>query len=55
MELFFKALEQNLRIKTFVGTTANAQKIQVWTAVTMRLPMAMIYAAGGGGAFCEIQ
>lgn len=33
IELFFKALKQNLKIKTFVGTTANALKIQVWTAL----------------------
>ena len=31
--MFFKALKQNLRIKTFVGTSANALKIQVWTAL----------------------
>jgi hypothetical protein len=29
----FKALKQNLRIKTFVGTSANALKIQIWTAL----------------------
>lgn len=33
IELFFKALKQNLKIKTFVGTSANALKIQVWTAL----------------------
>ncbi len=33
IELFFKALKQNLKIKTFVGTTANALKIQIWTAL----------------------
>jgi IS4 transposase len=32
VELFFKAIKQNLRIKTFVGTSANALKIQIWTA-----------------------
>jgi hypothetical protein len=31
--LFFKALKQNLKIKTFVGTSANALKVQVWTAL----------------------
>ena len=34
VELFFKALKQNLKIKTFVGTTANAVKTQIWTALT---------------------
>lgn len=33
IELFFKLIKQNLKIKTFVGTTANAVKIQVWTAL----------------------
>ncbi len=33
IELLFKALKQNLRIKTFVGTSANALQIQVWTAL----------------------
>jgi IS4 transposase len=33
IELFFKALKQNLRIKTFVGTSANALQVQVWTAL----------------------
>jgi hypothetical protein len=33
IELFFKALKQNLKIKTFVGTSANAVKIQVWMAL----------------------
>ena len=33
IELFFKALKQNLRIKTFVGTSANAVHIQIWSAL----------------------
>jgi hypothetical protein len=33
IELFFKALKQNLKIKTLVGTSANAVHIQVWTAL----------------------
>ncbi len=33
IELFFKAIKQNLRVKTFVGTSANAVKIQIWTAL----------------------
>jgi hypothetical protein len=37
IELFFKALKQNLKIKTFVGTSANAVKIQVWTALIAML------------------
>ena len=37
MEVFFKALKQNLKIKTFIGTTANAVKIQIWTALIAML------------------
>jgi len=33
IELFFKAIKQNLKIKTFVGTSENAVKIQIWTAL----------------------
>ena len=33
IELFFKALKQNLTIKTFVGTSENALRIQIWTAL----------------------
>ena len=33
IELFFKAIKQNLRLKTFVGTSANAVHIQIWTAL----------------------
>lgn len=33
IELFFKAVKQNLKIKTFVGTSENAVKIQIWTAL----------------------
>jgi Domain of unknown function (DUF4372)/Transposase DDE domain len=33
IELFFKALKQNLKVKTFVGTSSNAVHIQIWTAL----------------------
>ncbi len=33
IEIFFKHLKQNLKIKTFVGTSPNAVKIQIWTAL----------------------
>lgn len=33
IELFFKAIKSNLKIKTFVGTSANAVHIQIWTAL----------------------
>lgn len=37
VELFFKALKQSLKVKTFVGTTANAVKTQIWTALIAML------------------
>jgi hypothetical protein len=37
VELFFKALKQTLKIKTFVGTSANAVRTQVWTALITML------------------
>src|SRR5215475_9074941 len=33
IELFFKALKQNLTVKSFVGTSENALRIQIWTAL----------------------
>jgi Transposase DDE domain/Domain of unknown function (DUF4372) len=37
IEVFFRCLKQNLRIKTFVGTSANALRIQIWTALIAML------------------
>jgi hypothetical protein len=33
IELFFKVLKQHLKIKTYVGTSPNALKTQIWTAL----------------------
>ena len=33
IEIFFKAIKQNLRIKSFLGTSANAVAIQIWAAL----------------------
>ena len=37
IETFFKLLKQNLRIKSFVGTSANAVWTQIWTALIAML------------------
>ena len=37
IEVFFKTLKQNLKIKSFVGTSANAISIQIWTALIAML------------------
>ncbi len=33
IEIFFKTIKQNLKIKTFVGTSRNALLTQIWTAL----------------------
>jgi len=33
IEAFFKLIKQNLKIKSFVGTSENAVQIQIWTAL----------------------
>jgi Domain of unknown function (DUF4372)/Transposase DDE domain len=42
VELFFKWIKQNLRIKTFYGTSENAVKSQVWIAVSVYLLVAIM-------------
>jgi Transposase DDE domain/Domain of unknown function (DUF4372) len=43
IELFFKALKQLLRIKTFVGTSANALKTQIWIALIAMLVLKYLH------------
>lgn len=40
IELFFKEIKQNLRIRSFVGTSENAGRIQIYTAPTVYLLLA---------------
>jgi hypothetical protein len=42
VELFFKWIKQHLRIKAFYGTSQNAVKTQVWTAVCAYLLVAIV-------------
>lgn len=42
VELFFKWIKQNLRIKRFLGTSQNAVKTQIWTAICVYLLIAII-------------
>ena len=42
VELFFKWIKQNLRIKSFYGTTENAVKTQVWIAISVYVLIAII-------------
>jgi hypothetical protein len=42
IELFFKALKQGLKIRTFVGTSENAVQIQIWTALIAMLILKLL-------------
>ena len=42
VELFFKWIKQHLRIKRFYGTTENAVKTQIWTAVAVYVLVAIV-------------
>lgn len=42
VELFFKWIKQHLRIKVFYGTSENAVKTQVWTAVSVYVLVAIL-------------
>ena len=42
VELFFKWIKQNLRIKTFYGTSENAVKTQVWIAISVYVLVAIM-------------
>lgn len=37
VEIFFKTIKQNLKIKSFLGTSPNAVMTQIWIALTMLL------------------
>jgi hypothetical protein len=42
VELFFKWIKQNLRIKKFYGTSENAVKTQIWIAVSVYVLVAIV-------------
>jgi hypothetical protein len=42
IELFFKWIKQHLRIQAFYGTSANAVKTQVWTAISVYVLVAIV-------------
>jgi hypothetical protein len=42
VELFFKWIKQNLRIKAFYGTSENAVKTQIWIAISVYVLVAII-------------
>ena len=42
IELFFKWIKQHLRIKAFYGTSPNAVRTQIWTAIAVYLLVAIL-------------
>ena len=42
VELFFKWIKQHLRIKVFLGTSQNAVRTQIWTAISIYVLVAII-------------
>lgn len=42
VELFFKWIKQHLRIKKFLGTSENAVKTQIWSAVSTYVLIAIV-------------
>ena len=49
IELFFKALKQNLKIKSFVGVSENALRIQIWTALIAMLLLKWLHHLSKAG------
>jgi hypothetical protein len=49
IELFFKALKQNLKVKTFVGTSENALRIQIWIALIAMLLLKWMHHLSSAG------
>jgi hypothetical protein len=55
IETFFKTLKQNLRVRTFVGTSENALRIQIWTAlIALLLLKWMHYLSKAGWSFSNL-
>jgi len=56
VELFFKWIKQNLKIKTFLGTSKNAVMTQIWIAlITMLILSYMKFLAKLGQSIMQIQ
>ena len=47
VELFFKWIKQNLKIKSFVGTSKNAVMTQIWIAMCVYLLLAFLKFQSG--------
>jgi hypothetical protein len=55
IELFFKAMKQHLKIKTFLGTSENAVMTQIWVALITYLLLAFLrFKSGLGISFQQL-
>jgi len=55
IELFFKLLKQNLKVKSFVGTSENALLIQIWTALIALLLLKWLHhLSKAGWSLCNL-
>ncbi len=55
IEVFFKALKQNLKVKTFIGVSENALRIQIWTALIALLVIKWLhYLSKAGWSFSNM-
>jgi len=53
IELFFKFLKQNLKLKGFYGTTKNAVLTQIWIALCVALMIAYLKFSSATGLSCQ--
>jgi IS4 transposase len=52
IEVFFETLKQNLKVKTFIGVSENALRIQIWTALIAMLAIKWLhYRSKAGWSF----
>ncbi len=49
IEVFFKTLKQNLKVKTFIGVSENALRIQIWTALISLLMIKWLHYLSKAG------
>jgi transposase len=55
IEVFFKTLKQNLKVKTFIGVSENALRIQIWTALIALLVIKWLhYLSKAGWSFSKM-
>jgi IS4 transposase len=55
IEIFFKTLKHNLKVKTFIGSSENALCIQIWTALVALLVIKWLhYLSKAGWSFSNM-